>query len=133
YHRGQWYRHPSVRDTPPPGLYLRDLSEDLAEGPSSGPPTLRPRVEESRRGDPAAGRDRHAGPAWTGAANDADRRVADGLPGKAGDRAQAGQPALDPTGHQSRPTAVRSAAPADRGARRPQDLTRVPLAFRPIW
>src|SRR2546427_11798302 len=105
-------------DSPPPGLFLRELCEDLAEGPSSGPPALRPRVEESRRGDPAAGRDRHAGPAWTGAAHDADRRVADGLPGKAGDRAQAGQQALDPTDHQSRPAAVRSAALADRSEER---------------
>src|SRR5881409_482589 len=101
-------------DSPPPGLFLRELSEDLAEGPSSGPPALRPRVEESRRGDPAAGRDRHAGPAWAGPAHDTDRRVADGLPGEAGDRAQARQPAPGPTGHQSHQAALRSAAPADR-------------------
>src|SRR5439155_21674120 len=96
-------------DSPPPGLFLRELSEDLAEGPSSGPPTLRPRVEESRRGAPAAWRDRHACPAWTGAAIDADRPVADGLPGKPGHRPPAWQSALHPARHQSRPCSVRPA------------------------
>src|SRR5437899_10453028 len=93
-----------------PGLFLREPSADLAEGPSSGPPAHRPGAEKFRRVDSAAGGDRHAGPARAGAAHDTDRRVADGLPGEAGDRALAGQPTLGLTGHQSRPGAMRCAA-----------------------
>src|SRR5207245_9731247 len=112
--RWQPDRHPVDPGSPPRGLFLRAPSEDLAEGPSSGPPVHRPGVEKFRRVDPAVGWDRHAGPAWAAPAHDTDRRVADGLPGEAGDRAQARQPAPGPTGHQSHQAALRSAAPADR-------------------
>src|SRR5439155_6233205 len=107
--RRQRDRHPLDPDSPPPGLFLREPSADLAEGPSSSPPTHRPSGEKFRRMAPAARGNRDAGPARPRAAHHTDRRVADGLPGETDDCANDNKLITDPAGHQPDHAADQSA------------------------